>query len=102
MKTNIVGSGLLIVSLAFSTASMAQDQAGGGETVYKSKCAACHGPTGEGKVGPALKGTQLSEDDIVALLSKGTAGKKAPHAKPMSGLTDEQIKAVAHYIKSMK
>jgi ubiquinol-cytochrome c reductase cytochrome c subunit len=92
----------MILPLAFSTVLMAQDQAGGGATVYKSKCAACHGAAGEGKVGPALKTTQLSEDDIVALLSKGTAGKKAPHAKPISGLTDEQIKALAHYIKSMK
>jgi mono/diheme cytochrome c family protein len=102
MKINVAGSGLLILSLAFSTALMAQDQAGDAASVYKSKCAACHGPTGEGKVGPALKGTQLSEDEIVGLLSKGAAGKKAPHTKPISGLTDEQIKAVAHYIKSMK
>jgi mono/diheme cytochrome c family protein len=73
-----------------------------GGTVYKSKCAACHGPTGEGKVGPALKGTSLSEDDIVALLTKGQTGKKAPHKAPMSGLTEDQAKAVAQYIKALK
>ena len=48
--------------------------------------AACHGATGEGKVGPALKGTKLSEDELVAVLSKGKEGKKAPHAKPIAHL----------------
>ncbi len=102
MKVSVVRSGLLVLSLAFTTAAFAQDQPGGGETVYKGKCAGCHGPAGEGKMGPALKGTKVSEDDIILMLSKGTEGKKAPHAKPMSSLTDDQIKAVAHYIKSLK
>jgi mono/diheme cytochrome c family protein len=99
MKINTVKGSLLILSLSFSTVLMAQ---GGGDTIYKSKCAACHGAMGEGKVGPALKGTKLSEDDIVAVLSKGKEGKKAPHAKAMAGLTEEQAKAVATYVKSLK
>jgi mono/diheme cytochrome c family protein len=36
------------------------------------------------------------------MLSKGKEGKKAPHSKPLSSLNDEQIKAVAHYVKSLK
>ena len=28
-----------------------------GAATYKAKCAACHGPEGQGKIGPALKGT---------------------------------------------
>jgi mono/diheme cytochrome c family protein len=75
---------------------------GGGDATYKSKCAACHGAAGEGKVGPALKGTKLSEDEMVALVTKGKEGKKAPHSKAMSGLTEEQAKAVAQYVKSLK
>lgn len=102
MKVNVVKGSLLVLSLAFSTAVFAQDQAGAGETLYKSKCAMCHGPAGEGKSGPALKGTQLSEDDVVLMVAKGKEGKKAPHTKPVSGLTDEQVKAVAHYVKSLK
>lgn len=90
--------GLVILSLAFSTAMFAQD----GAATYKSKCAACHGPAGEGKVGPALKGTSLSEDDIVAFLTKGKEGKKAPHGKPVAGLTEDQAKAVAQYVKGLK
>ncbi len=102
MRVRVLKSGLLVLALAFSTAMFAQDKPGGGETVYKGKCAGCHGPAGEGKMGPALKGTSLSEDDIVLVLSKGKEGKKAPHTKPISGLTDDQIKSVAHYIKSLK
>ena len=73
-----------------------------GAQIYKAKCAGCHGPNGEGKVGPNLKTTKLGEDDIVMLLSKGDEGKKAPHKKAMSGLSEEDIKAVVHYVKSLK
>lgn len=73
-----------------------------GADLYKSKCAACHGPEGQGKVGPALKGTKLTEDQIVGLLSKGDEAKKAPHKKAIAGLTAEQSKQVATTIKGMK
>ena len=85
--------------MMFACQGQAQDD---GQALYKQKCAVCHGPNGEGKVGPALKGTKVSEDDLVALLSKGKEGKKAPHTKAISGLTDAQIKAVAQYVKSLK
>ncbi len=101
MKAGFVSSGLLVVALACSTALFAQDQ-GTGESVYKSKCSGCHGPNAEGKIGPNLKKTTLSEDDILLMLGKGKEGKKAPHSKPLSGLNDDQIKAVAHYVKSLK
>ena len=73
-----------------------------GADLYKTKCAACHGPEGQGKVGPALKGTKLSEGDIATFLTKGAAGKKAPHTKPVGGLTEAQAKQVAGYVKSLK
>lgn len=90
---------LVTVLLALSGLGVAQDD---GQAVFKQKCAACHGPNGEGKIGPALKGTKVSEDDILLMLSKGNDAKKAPHKKPIAGLTDEQVKAVAHYVKSLK
>lgn len=101
MKSLTLKVGLFVLPLALCTTLMAQDQ-GAGETVYKGKCAMCHGPNAEGKVGPALKGTTVGEDDIILMLSKGKEGKKAPHAKPLSSLNDDQIKAVAHYVKSLK
>lgn len=93
----------VIVSLAVSTlmlgiAFAAED----GAAIYKTKCAHCHGSTGEGKVGPALKGTSLSPEQIADALTKGVPGKKAPHAKPMAKLTADQADAVAVYVKTLK
>jgi cytochrome c6 len=73
-----------------------------GAAVYKTKCAMCHGAAGEGKVGPALKGSKMSEEQIVNFVTKGEAGKKAPHAKGVNGLTEEQAKAVATFVKGLK
>jgi mono/diheme cytochrome c family protein len=73
-----------------------------GAATYKAKCAMCHGAAGEGKVGPALKGTKLTEAQVADLLTKGEAGKKAPHGKAVAGLTEEQAKAVAAFVKGLK
>lgn len=73
-----------------------------GAAVYKAKCAMCHGPEGQGKVGPALKGTSLSADQIVALLSTGEDARKPPHKKAVSGVSADDAKAVADYVKSLK
>lgn len=73
-----------------------------GAAIYKTKCAACHGTEGQGKVGPALKGTGLSADDIASLLAKGNDAKKPPHKKAMNGISDADAKAVADYVKMLK
>ena len=73
-----------------------------GADLYKTKCAGCHGADGAGKIGPALKGTKLTDDEIVAFLTKGDEAKKAPHKKPISGLTEEQAKQVAKAVKDLK
>lgn len=91
---------LLTLTLCISLASPAFAQDGG--ATYKAKCAACHGPDGAGKVGPAVKGTSLSADDINALLTKGNDAKKAPHKKGLSGLSDADAKAAADFVKSLK
>ncbi len=73
-----------------------------GAAVYKAKCAACHGPEGQGKVGPAVKGTALTADQITALLTNGEEAKKAPHKKAVAGVSAEDAKAVAEYVKTLK
>jgi mono/diheme cytochrome c family protein len=91
---------LVFLSLASSLAAGAD-----GASLYKSKCASCHGAQGEGKPAmkaPALKGTSKSADEIVAHLTKGEASSKPPHNKGMSGLQEEQAKAIAEYVKGLK
>jgi mono/diheme cytochrome c family protein len=73
-----------------------------GAAVYKAKCAMCHGAAGEGKVGPALKGTKLSDAQIADLLTKGEAGRKAPHSKAVNGVSADQAKVVAEFVKGLK
>lgn len=88
---------LCVFFILFQT-TFAQD----GGAVYKMKCAACHGAEGQGKIGPALKGTSLTQDQIVAVLTKGDEAKKPPHKKPVNGLSADDAKAVATYVKGLK
>jgi cytochrome c len=76
-----------------------------GAALYKSKCAGCHGANGEGKPAlkaPALKGTKLDATQIVQHLTKGEPQSKAPHNKGMSGLNEEQAKAIAEFVGTLK
>jgi len=76
-----------------------------GAALYKSKCAVCHGANGEGKPAmkaPALKGTTLTPDKISEHITKGEPTSKAPHNKGISGVSDEQAKAIAEYVKTLK
>jgi mono/diheme cytochrome c family protein len=75
-----------------------------GSAIYKTKCANCHGEKGEGKPAmkmPAIKGTEKTVDQIVTYLTKGEEGKRI-HANPISGLSQEQAKAVAECVKTLK
>jgi mono/diheme cytochrome c family protein len=91
---------LLVIALSASLAlpAFAQD----GAATYKAKCAGCHGPEGQGKVGPALKGTSLTDAQISDLLTKGDDAKKAPHKKALAGLSADDAKAVATFVKTLK
>jgi len=94
---------LLIVLLVIALfATVALPAFADGAATFKAKCAACHGPEGQGKVGPALKGTALSEDQIAGLLTKGDAAKKPPHKAPLSSISADDAKAVAAFVKTLK
>jgi cytochrome c553 len=76
-----------------------------GAALYKTKCAPCHGASGEGKPvikAPALKGTSWDVDRIVQHITKGEPDSKAPHNKGISGVNDAQAKAIAEFVKTLK
>ena len=98
MRLTIMFIVLLVLALSVALPAFAQD----GAATYKAKCAGCHGAEGQGKVGPALKGTSLSADQITELLTKGNDAKKAPHKKALSTLSADDAKAVAEYVKGLK
>ena len=91
-------SSVAVLALMSGMAFAAED----GAAIFKTKCAMCHGAGGEGKSGPALKGTSLTAAQIADVLEKGAPGKKAPHGKAMAGVTADQASAVAAYVKSLK
>ncbi|HWR13958.1 MAG TPA: cytochrome c [Terriglobales bacterium] len=96
---------ILVLAIAVALFVMVPSLSWAGEeggALYKAKCAMCHGADGAGKMGPALKGTKLTDAQIADLLTKGEAGKKAPHSKAVAGVSAEQAKAVAEYVKSLK
>jgi len=96
---------LATVSLCVSSLIAVSWAAEDGAALYKSKCAGCHGANGEGKPAlkaPALKGTKLDATQIVQHLIKGEPQSKAPHNKGMSGLNEEQAKAIADFVSTLK
>jgi cytochrome c550 len=42
-----------------------------GEGVFGSKCAGCHGPSGEGGTGPVLDGSGLTADEVTVRIREG-------------------------------
>ena len=76
-----------------------------GATVYRAKCAACHGADLAGK--PAAKipslisedAKNLSDGDLTDMMSNGGKDKKASHAFSNKGVTVDQIKMVVSYIR---
>jgi len=91
-----------LITLAAFTLAASMVWAQDGAALYKSKCAACHGAAGEGKVGPSLQKTTLTQAQITDLLTKGAEGKKAPHGKAVAGLTADQATAIATYVGTLK
>jgi len=98
-------SGIVMAAAVLLAGSMcfAED----GAAIYKSKCAMCHGPAGTPSAGiakmmgikpvsdPSMK--TLTESQIVSVVKNGK-GKM----KPIVGLTDAQVSAVAAYFKTLK
>jgi len=80
----------VLTMMMFTTSAFAENAA----ALYKLKCSACHGKTGDGKMGPVIRGRA----DIVDIVTKGGL-KKSPHSKPMDNVTEEQAKAIAAYLK---
>ena len=89
---------ILAALTVLSSLGWAQD----GAALYKTKCSACHGAMGEGKVGPSLQKTALTQQQVADLLTKGMAGKKAPHTKAVAGLTADQANEIATYVMTLK
>jgi len=77
-----------------------------GESIFALNCSACHGANGEGGVGPALNSKQFMQsattEQMMGLVAVGVPGTQmSAYSQDFGGpLTDEQIKAVATFVRS--
>lgn len=99
---------LLIVMIAFAlfliipSLSWAADDSA---SLYKAKCAMCHGADLGGK--PAAKAPSLVSDqckkatdaDLTDAIANGGKEKKPMHAFANKGMTPDQVKMVVAYIR---
>lgn len=71
-----------------------------GAELYTSNCAACHGPAGEGSIGPALIDSQLDDNVLKKLIARGVPGTAMPAMSNEEGgsLTAHQIKDLVTFI----
>lgn len=70
-----------------------------GQGDYAQSCARCHGPQGQGGIGPVLRHLNESASDISQTIKKGV-----PNAMPAFGsqYSDAQVKALVSYVQSLK
>jgi len=105
MKTTKLVILIVMLALALFLILPNLSWADDGATVYKAKCAACHGADFAGK--PAAKIPSLVSDDAKKLsdaevtdwIANGGKDKKASHAFANKGVTPDQIKMVVSYIR---
>jgi cytochrome c553 len=92
---------ILLVGAPLSLWSLEESN---GAQLFKTKCSNCHGANGEGKSAmnfPAIKGSKMSVEKLVAYLTKGESGNKI-HSRPVKNLSAEQAASVAEYIQTLK
>ena len=95
MKLRIAPAVLVSISMLAGLPALAQD----GSTLFKAKCAMCHGDQGQGK--PPMAPKIAGSAKVVDVLTKGGEAK-APHMKPMSSVTADQATALAAFVKGLK
>jgi mono/diheme cytochrome c family protein len=97
---------LLILTAAVSLAGTLAF-ADSGEATYKAKCASCHGSTGTPSPGMAkMMGIKAASDPAMKALSVAEMSAAVKNGKgkmhPIAGLSDEQVKDVVTYFRSLK
>lgn len=97
----------VVLAAAFALASSVGFAQSGGEATYKAKCQSCHGATGTPSPGMAkMMGVKpvsdpevkkLTVDQMIAAVKNGKN-----KMKPITGLSDAQVKEVVTYYRGLK
>jgi cytochrome c6 len=98
----------LLLCAAFGLLALPAKAQTGGDALYKSKCAGCHGADGKGQtaVGKAdnirdlgSADVQAQSDDAIAGIIGSGKGKMPAYAKSLKA---DQIKDLVAYIRTLK
>jgi|SRR5580658_191728 cytochrome c6 len=98
----------LLLCAGFGVLALPTKGQGGGDALYKSKCAGCHGPDGKGQtaVGKAdnirdlgSAEVQAQSDDAIAGIIGNGKGKMPAYGKSLKA---DQIKDLVAYIRTLK
>ena len=98
---SLIGAGVLL--LITGSVAWAAD----GAAVFTAQCAKCHGDTGKSDttVGKAMKVPALAGDANVQKMSESDIAARikgnAKHPPTIKGLSDDEINAVAAYVKQL-
>lgn len=100
----VISMAAVALALALAVPAMAQDDAA---TLYKQKCVTCHAADGTGSaVGKKMGAKDLKDPDVVkqsdAELIKTTKEGKGKMPKYEGKLTDDQIKELVKYIRTLQ
>ena len=101
---------LLVVTIAFTLFLVIPNLSWGqdGGTLFKAKCAMCHGADGAGK--PAAKipslisadAKKLTDADLTDYITNGGPTKKASHAFGSKGLSADDVKALVTAVRGLQ
>jgi cytochrome c6 len=105
-----IGKGILgfFLCAAFGVSALPAHGQGGGEPLYKSKCAGCHGADGKGQTAMGKANNirdlgsadvQAQTDDVIAGIIDDGKGKMPAYGK---SLKPDQIKDLVAYIRTLK
>jgi cytochrome c6 len=105
MKQGLTVAALAIIALAVALPAVAED-APDGKALYASKCAMCHGADGVAKKMAEGSGNfndpEWQKKTPVETIEKNIHAGKNKMPKFEGKLTEEQIKAIAAYVKTLK
>ncbi|HPA17332.1 MAG TPA: cytochrome c [Verrucomicrobiae bacterium] len=100
---------VLIVGVAAWFAASISAFGASGADIWKANCAKCHGADGAGKtaMGKKLKmkdysAEAVSEEAVAKAIKDGVKEGGKVVMKPIAGLSDDDVKAVAAHMKSLK
>jgi len=91
---------IIAVTLMLSTNAVAEDRFASIRTTMNT-CAACHGPQGQGGIGPKLQGQTADEiiSKLLAYKNKEVVGPQSAMMWPTAGmLTEGEIGMIGVYI----